>query len=503
MTRRVRFVPGVVVAILLSTAVPAAGQGNAADSAWTRGDRVTAERLYRARLTADPADGTALFRLALLAGWQGRRHESIALLDRLLTRWPQDNDARAARARMLAALGRFDEAEAAVDTILSLQPDDLGGLQLHARFVGWNGELIESERLWREVLAREPGNVETRLGLARVLRQEGRADSAGAVLEPVRDGAATNADLRDELDRVASVREPRIRSRAVYEDDSDGNRIASLTLQADFPVVPRVQVSAGTWIRGTRLGAASGDVGARAGAVTVHALLEPGWTFQAGAGVAATDRRDIGSVATWRIAAGTPRRHRWAVHVSGSREAYYYTAPMAANGITADRFAVTLDGRPAREWTVEGVAGIGAFESARSGVRNRRAAGQASLTRALPGGLSLSLQASGFGFASDVNDGYFDPDLYGVAAVEMQYRREARHWSVVAAMAPGVQQIGRSGSPGGALHAAATIELVESPGRSLALGMVWANTGAQQLSARPTASYRYASIGLDFRWRFR
>ncbi len=503
MIRRIRIVPGIALALALSTGTPAAGQGNAADSAWTRGDRATAERLYRARIDADPADGTALFRLALLTGWRGRRHESIALLDRLLARWPQDNDARAARARMLAVLGRFDEAEAAVDTVLRLQPDNMGGLQLQARFTAWSGDLVESERLWREVLAREPGNVETRIGLASVLRQEGRADSAQAVLESVRDEASTNSDLRDEFDRVAAALAPRIRSRAVHEDDSDGNRITSLTLQADVPVVPRVQVSAGTWVRTTRLGAASGDVAARAGAVTVRALLEPGWTFQAGVGVAATDRSDIGSAATWLIAGGTPRRRRWAATVSGSREAYYYTAPMAANGITADRFEVTIAGRASREWSVEAAGGVGAFESARSGVRNRRAAGRAALTRTLPAGLSASLQASGFGFANDVNDGYFDPDLYGVAAVEMQYHREARHWSAVAAIAPGVQQVGRDGSPGGALHAEATIEVMESAGRSLAIGGVWANTGAQELSARPTGSYRYASISLDFRWRFR
>jgi hypothetical protein len=85
----------------------------------------------------------------------------------------------------------------------------------------------------------------------------------------------------------------------------------------------------------------------------------------------------------------------------------------------------------------------------------------------------------------------------------VQYGREARHWSARAALAPGLQQIGRDGSPGGALHATAGIEVAASPGRSLGLGLVWANTGAQQLSARPTGSYRYASINLDFRWRFR
>jgi hypothetical protein len=237
--------------------------------------------------------------------------------------------------------------------------------------------------------------------------------------------------------------------------------------------------------------------------MTVRTEWEPGWTLQAGAGVATTDRTDIGSAATWMLAAGTPRRRRWSGTLSGSREAYYYTAPMAANGITVEQVEMAVGGRVAREWAVEVVASLGTFESARSGVRNRRTGGRVALTRPLSSVLGLSLQASGFGFRNDVNDGYFDPDLYGVAAVEVQYRRETRHWSALAAVAPGLQQAGRDGSPGGALRATAGIEVAASPGRSLGLNLIWANTAAQQLSVRPTGSYRYASIDLDFRWRFR
>ncbi|MGD8277842.1 MAG: tetratricopeptide repeat protein [Gemmatimonadota bacterium] len=496
-------VPWIALAIALAVHAPVAAQGSAADSAWGRGDRARAEQLYRARLAADSADGTALFRLALLAGWQGRRHESIALLDRLLAHWPRDNDARAARARMLVALGRFDEAVATVDTILELNPADLGGLQLRARFTGFEGDLIESERLWRDVLDREPGNVETRIGLASLLRQQGRADSAEAVLATVRGSATSNTDLREELDRIAAVVGPRIRSRVISEGDSDDNRVATFTLQAILPAAPRFRLNADTWLRAARLGPATGDVTARAGALSARMLVEPGWTFQAGAGVATTDRTDIGAATTWLVSAGTPRQHRWSATITGSRDAFYYTAPMAANGITAEQVQVGVGGRAARRWSVEASAALGRFESARSGVRNRRAAGRASLTRTLPAGVSLSLQASGFGFARDVNDGYFDPDLYGIAAVEVQYRRAFRHASLLVALAPGLQQIGSDGSPGGALHATATFEIVKSPGRSAGFGLVWANTGAQQLSARPAGAYRYASIGLDFRWRFR
>jgi tetratricopeptide (TPR) repeat protein len=486
---------------LSAWAGPLAGQSAAADSAWARGDRVAAERLYRARLAADSSDATALFRLALLRGWAGQRRQSLELLDRLLERRPDDIDARLARARMLSALGRHREAEAAADSILRMAPGDIGGLQLRARLIALAGDLIESERLWRQVLERDPGNAETRAGLSQVLRRQGRLAAAAAVLAPVRDRAVWDGDVRDELDRVLQFTALRAGSRVVIEDDSDGNGIASVTLHTAVPVKSGTELRGDVYLRDARLGGVR--AAAQGGAVTLRLQSGGGWTVSAGAGVSTTDRADLGAAATGSVTVASPGRHRWTVAVAASRQAHDYTAPMAVNGILGRELGVAINGRPSRGWTVESAAAFGDFESRRSLTRNRRFAGRLALGHPLSNAFSTALQASGFGFRRDVDDGYFDPDFYGVAAIEVQYRRETPRSIATLALAPGLQQVGTGNAPGGAFHAEAGLELLSRPGRSVGIEAVWANTGAQLLSARPAGSYRYASIRLEIRWRFR
>lgn len=501
-----RFVALRIGPVLCAAAVAAAplrGQSTAeADSAWVSGDHALAGRLYALRLATDPNDPTALFRLALLAGWQGRRAESIDLLDRLLIIWPRDNDARAARARMLFAQGRHREAEAAVDTILQINPDDLGGLQTRARFVGYQGRLIESEALWRDVLEREPANTESRVGLAQVLRWQGRFAAAAEVLAPVRERASTNGDLREELARVESFRGPRAGSRAIREDDSDGNGVSTFVLHAASRPAPRLEVRADAYYRNAALDAATRDLSARGGAVTVRWLYEPGWTAQATAGVSTTSDTDTDPAATWGIAVGSPRRHQWSATIAVSRTAAYYTMPMAANGILADEVELAVAGRMGRVWAIEAAAAAGAFESARSGIRNGRVSSRIRAARRISPLLTLAATARGFGFDIDADDGYFDPDFYGIAAVETVLLRETGSWAIEASLAPGLQRVGSGGGVEAAFHAAAGFDLLAGPGRSIGMDLVIANTGTQ-LSARPAGSYRYASLGLDIRWRFR
>lgn len=495
-----RFLAPFVLVAWALTPSGAAAQADAADSAWLRGDRASAQRLYAGRLGSDSTDATALYRLAMLAGWQGRRSEGIALLDRLLLLWPADNDARLARARMLSAMGRQGEAEATVDTVLRMEPASIGGLQLRARFVAFEGDFIESERLWRAVLGAEPGNVETRVGLSQVLRWQGRVDAAAGILEPARD--RDDPDLRDELDRVHDLTQPRAGSRAVYEEDNDGNAISTLALHAATRAAPGTDLRADAWLRSASLGEARA-ISTRGGTLTLVTRFEPGWTAQAGAGVSTVDGADLDATVGWSLAVGSPRRHRWAATISASRVAHDYTAPMAVNGIRADLVELAVSGRPARDWTVDAAASTGRFLSRRSGVGNGRVAAHVAVAHAVTGAWTLGFQTRGFGFEKDAEDGYFDPDLYGLAALELRWHRDAPHWAATATAVPGLQQVGTQGTPGGAFQAEAALDLIARPGRSVGIRAVWANTGVQQLSMRPAGSYRYASIGLDIRWRFR
>lgn len=128
---------------LCGSLVPAGGLSaqarTAADSAFSRGDRPVARRLYLERLKREPDDATALFRLALLSNRDGRYRESVGWLDLLLRIQPEDREAKVARARAMAALGDVHGAVAIIDSVLAAWPADVGALQAKARFTAWDG----------------------------------------------------------------------------------------------------------------------------------------------------------------------------------------------------------------------------------------------------------------------------------------------------------------------------------------------------------------------------
>ena len=79
-----------------------AGPDDRADEAWNNGDTDLALRLYSDRLAADPRDGTAMLRVALMQAWQDHYGAAVELLDRLIEQQPGHLDARLARARVRA-----------------------------------------------------------------------------------------------------------------------------------------------------------------------------------------------------------------------------------------------------------------------------------------------------------------------------------------------------------------------------------------------------------------
>ena len=183
-----------------------------ADRAWNLGEHETAAGLYGEILGADPRNGTALHRLALVAGWGSRYDEALTLFDRLLELEPANLEARVHRARTLAWRGDLAHAMESLDTILAWEPTNAEALSARAQFQSWSGEysealsayealadishdptgvllaqartlgwasrLKESKAVYDSILAVNPGNLEARLGLARILVFSDRTDEA-------------------------------------------------------------------------------------------------------------------------------------------------------------------------------------------------------------------------------------------------------------------------------------------------------------------------------------
>ena len=134
-----------------------------ADEAWSRGDIALALRLYSDRLVADPADGTAMLRVALMRAWEGEYDAAVALLDGLIEQQPGHLDARVARARVRAWSGDIPAAQDEVAEVLAVQPDNAEALEAFALFQAWTGQFDEALAGYDELLSIAPGRSSAQL----------------------------------------------------------------------------------------------------------------------------------------------------------------------------------------------------------------------------------------------------------------------------------------------------------------------------------------------------
>lgn len=501
---RLRSLAPWLAALAVMTPTPLAAQSGSAagDSAWNRGDHVSARRIYLVHVARVRDDAVALLRLGLMASWDGRAQEGVSWFNRILAVHPGDRDARVARARVIAAMGELDAAVASIDSILTSYPDEVAALNARARFAGWRGELVESERLWRAALERDGGNIETRLGLSRVLRWQGRLPEARRVIAPVLSDAPDNAEARLESDRIEQSLRPRSRSTLALEDDSDGNTITTLAITAAANATDAIEVRGDAWVRHASFAPTAGGVGVRGGTLSLAVRLASGWAVVAGAGASMSD---VAGAATVPTAAATIRsslRNPLVLAVSVNRSAFDYTAPMARNEVVVDEGSVAVDLRSGRDWSLSVTAAAAAFDVRGPATTNARMKGEASVLRRLSDPLSLVLAARAFGFDRDVDGGYFDPDFFGLADVAVRWHTEDPHWSLDAEVAPGLQKIGTGGRAGGALRASAAVGWSLRPGRTAMVSGTWSNTGLQQLSPDAASGYRYASVAVTVSWWF-
>ncbi len=495
----------VYCALCIAVFGPVAAQAQSvtarADSAWTRGDHDLAERLYRARLTDAPRDAMALHRLAILAMRRGEYDRSETLIQRLLAGSPDDAEAHVTRARLCAARGDMNGGRAIVDSILAHDPNDIGALQAKGQFLAWDADMAGAENVLRTAFALDSANLDTRLVLARTLRQQGRHAAARIVLRTVSPDSQYD-DLMDEFDWIARALDPRAASVFVYEEDSDGNAIATLVMNAAARPLPRVEVRADAWIRDARVASADHARQARGASVAVWTQSEPGWAVSASAGASASDSPAAETLPSWSMAVSTPAREQVTATLSIAQTPFNATAPAIENRIRIREASLDVRWSPSRAWRVSAATAAGEFDAGASGQRNRRWRAQAELVRRLNDTFGLALAGRGFGFEHDRSDGYFDPDVYGVAELGARLRRERRHWHIDAELAPGIERIGSRGNAAGSLRATAAVTYLLRPGREIRLNTVIANSGIEQLSATRSGDYRYRAAGVSVLWRF-
>ncbi|MCI0437295.1 MAG: tetratricopeptide repeat protein [Gemmatimonadetes bacterium] len=493
---------GLAVGLAVRPAVAQQQIAVTADSLWRRGDFAAAGRLYEQRLNADPHDVVAQHRLAILA-MRGRRwNDAFAILDRLLEQEPAHAEARVSLAHTHAGVGQIDRSIAIADSILELNPRDVGALQARGQFAARSGRMVEAEQFWRRAFDLDPANSDSRLGLARTLRQQGRHAAAWDILEPALQ--APYEDILDEAAWIARATRPRTGLTFILEDDTDGNTIGSLILLGGTRLAPRVDVRADAYVRSASFeSGAAFDHTARGLNLTLWTQREPGWAFSITAGAATSSAPATGTTPAWGASITSPGRNRLAATLAVAHTAFDYTAVLMRSAVTIGEGSADARWVPARDWTITATVSAATLESDVSGDANRRWRINGEVVRAIPvSPFSVALGWRSFGYRDDRNDGYFDPDFYGVAELAGKAHHEGRHWTLEAEIVPGLQRIGRHGESSGSLRATGAAAYLFRPGRQLRVSAAYANSGLQQLSPGSGSGYGYTSISIGMAWWF-
>src|SRR5881296_139186 len=213
--------PLALVAALIAHGL--AAQLPEAEAAFRRGDYGTARAAYERVLTADSLNARALYRLAILDGWDGKLSRSLGRFVRLRRLDPKDGDIMVAHARVLSWAGKTTASEALYDSVLVRAPDRTDALAGRARAVAWGGDLDRAEQLWRGALARHPDDAELLIGLAQTLYwkgQPGLAEAYAARASAVAPEGRTAGDLER---AVRAALRPEVATNADGAADSDHN----------------------------------------------------------------------------------------------------------------------------------------------------------------------------------------------------------------------------------------------------------------------------------------
>ena len=158
-------------------------QESTADSAWAAGDFHGARIGYERALADDSTSVRALYRLGVLASWDGKLDSSLTLLGKARSYEPGDPDVRIAEARVLSWKGDYKGSVQHYDSVLADHPDNREAGLGRAQVLGWAGKYREADQQYALLMSVDPRG-SGRIGWSRAARSvEWGLSPGGGVLQ--------------------------------------------------------------------------------------------------------------------------------------------------------------------------------------------------------------------------------------------------------------------------------------------------------------------------------
>ncbi|UVJ44157.1 cellulose synthase subunit BcsC-related outer membrane protein [Pseudomonas sp. LS1212] len=194
-----------------------------------KGDTITAEREFQARLKENPRDADALGGLGVVRQQQNRLADAADLLSQA-ARQPGGSRWKAAlvdvrywqlleQARDAQGKGNLGQARDLISQAMRLNPKPLAGPLALAGVQAQAGQVEAAEASYRQILARHPTDVDAATGLINVLTQMGKADEALYLLDSL---PAADQSRLGEAGRLRAMRAEQMASAAEQRGDVRG-----------------------------------------------------------------------------------------------------------------------------------------------------------------------------------------------------------------------------------------------------------------------------------------
>ncbi|HWA57775.1 MAG TPA: tetratricopeptide repeat protein [Gemmatimonadales bacterium] len=508
--------------LLLCLATPAAAQVPAGDSAWARGDYPAARAHYESALHDDAGSVRALYRLGILAAWDGRLDSALALLrdaremepgepdvrlqeatvlswkgryaeslikwDSLIVAHPERRDAAYGRARTLAWAGRLTEADRAYADLFRSDTTDLDALAGQAQVAAWRGDLGQASQYYLRVLARNPGHVGALVGLGQVRQWQGRPGEAEQYVARALAVAPADRTALEAQRAIRALRRPRADLTLGWSRDSDRNTLwwqnaaTSLLLANGLRGFASAGVAeASDPVRnGSRL---SGEAGLSldrghvnlTGALGVRRLSSDG----------AADR----SPATWRVASSLRLSPAAGLGAGYAHYSFDETALLLGRGLDVDELSLDADVEPRPGLSLGAGAGTAWLSD-----DNRRRWLLLAVTQRVAGHFTVGAFGRVLGYDTR-GDGYFAPDRFLVGEVRGSYTYGVRRWAFRLSGGLGTQKIGKAGSAQSEWHGEARAARRWSIDNEVALSGGISNSA----ESSTTGAFRYYTAALTLR----
>ena len=462
-------------------------------------------REYGRLLEISPGDATLLVAQARVLGWAREYDQAAGMYQRLLAADPTNRELLLGLAQTLSWGGRTDSASVIFRRLLDRDARDIDALKGLARSASWSGRLRAGEQQWRSVLAVAPNDVEGLVGLGATLRWQGRDAAALEVLRRAHAIEPGNPDLRIQIEYAEAALAPRAAPIYTYEADSDDNIMHTMSGSVSARPAARVELRGSGYrrdMRGPGLAGETLETVTYGGTFGATLLLEPGWTIAAHAGASQMQRADADPTTSLRASISTPRWLAIVGTVAYARAAFDPTALLGERRVRSEQLAAETSAR----LSTRASASAGAATTRFTGVEdNRQVSGNVALTYRLLRPLTIGIAGRAFTFEKDRSElleGYFNPDFYGIAEATAALYQEFARFSVSFEAAPGLQQIGADGEPNGSLRGSGRVAYTLRPGRQIGVSAAFANSGLQALSPTSTADYKYHAFGVFLTWTF-